>query len=81
MQPENALLLSEAVFWLLIIISAPFVGRVAYTLSLPLWYRIFRSPYIELTFKQGNRELKFIVNRNDDYIEDVEKALKKRGFE
>lgn len=80
MNPEHIPILSEAIFWILLIISSPYIGRVVYSLSLPLWAKAFRSEYIEITVCKDNKQLKVIVRRDDDYLDELDDAMERAGM-
>lgn len=81
MQPELVSALPEAIFWIFLILSAPLIGRYAYVYSLPLWSKVFKSDYIKLTVTDGSKTLKVIVNRHDDYLDELDEAIKRAGIE
>jgi hypothetical protein len=80
MQPVVVFALSEAIFWILLILSAPLIGRYTYILTLPLWSKIFKTEYIRLTVTDGKKTLRVIVRREDDYLDELDDAIKRAGI-
>jgi hypothetical protein len=79
-QANEALVISEAIFYILLIIASPFIARVTYTLMLPVWMKIFAGDFIVLTFEQGGKKLELVVNKHEDFIDEVDAAVRKAGF-
>lgn len=73
-------LLLEAMLWIALILAAPALYKVTYKVTLLIWYRIFRKPYLKLTFKQGNRTYSVVVDPNTDYALELEERLQELGF-
>ena len=72
--------LLQAVLWIALIISSPLWGRIAYTLTLPIWTRLFAKKYLELTFRKGNKTYTVVVDPNTNYVLELEKRLGELGF-
>lgn len=80
MSQHEVSLLLEALCWIALVLSAPVFYKLAYRITLPIWYRIFRKPNLKLTFRQGNRTYSVVVDPNTDYALDLEERLKQLGF-
>lgn len=83
--------LLEAVFWIALILSSPLLGKITYSLTYPMWGKIFDKVIpiwnkltgktnLELTFKKGNKTYTVVVDPKTDYLLELEKRLDKLGF-
>lgn len=73
-------LLLEGVFWISVILSSPFLAKVAFTFTLPIWTRIFQKRYLKLTFEENGKTYSVIVDPKTDYVLDLENRLQELGF-
>ncbi|WP_416305206.1 hypothetical protein [Neptunicella sp. SCSIO 80796] len=80
MQPDDVLALSKALFYILLIIASPFIARVTYTLTLPIWVKFFAGDYLVIMMEKDGKKLEIVVNKKDDFIDEVNEAAQKAGF-
>lgn len=73
-------LLLEAMCWITLILATPVLYKVTFKVTLLIWYRIFRKPYLKLTFRQGNRTYSVVVDPSTDYALELEERLQELGF-
>ncbi|GAB5391787.1 MAG: hypothetical protein Altm2KO_02870 [Alteromonas macleodii] len=73
-------LLLEGVFWISLILAAPLIAKIAFTITMPIWTRLFQKRYIKLTFKEGDKTYSVVVDPKTDYALDLEKRLQSLGF-
>ncbi|OLF71152.1 hypothetical protein AWH61_19065 [Alteromonas sp. W12] len=73
-------LLLEGVFLISSILAAPLIAKIAFTITMPIWTRLFQKRYLKLTFKDGDKTYSVVVDPKTDYALDLEKRLQSLGF-
>ena len=62
----DVMLLTEALFWVSVILSSPYLGSVAYRLSLPLWARLFPAKTMIIKYEFKGKIYKSKVSMDED---------------